>query len=220
MRGSCWSFRYSPSRGSVRSRQSRGSWRSSTGFSPVTRTSRRRYDRWRNDDRLTNRSRRKELRIAHPQQGRPTARVTPPGRFATRRLEPPSGHHHSTGPPPSVAIAASAPAVFFGGGLRLTGTISSGATNQDVSIWAQPFGQTSYAKVVDLKTATGGTYDWSTVPQVLTNYQARWGNRASAIVAVGALPLTIHARAVQRGLGAGRDALPPGPTPPITALAA
>jgi len=92
------------------------------------------------------------------------------------------------GPPPSVAIAASTPAVFFGAGLRLTGTISSGAANQDVSIWAQPFGQTSYAKVVDLKTATSGTYDWSTVPQVLTNYYARWGNRSSAIVAVGVRP--------------------------------
>src|ERR671923_251794 len=66
--------------------------------------------------------------------------------------------------------------------------ISSGATNADVSIWAQPFGQASYVKVADLKTATGGNYDWSTVPQVLTNYQARWGGRSSAIIGIGVRP--------------------------------
>lgn len=100
------------------------------------------------------------------------------------------------GPPPSVSIALSAGTLFYGAPIRVTGFISSGATNQVVEIWARPFGQASFAKVADLRTVTAGAYDWSTVPQVLTEFQAKWGNRTSAVVAVGVRPrITLIRRA-------------------------
>jgi hypothetical protein len=92
------------------------------------------------------------------------------------------------GPAPSVSIALSAPIVFYGAGVRLTGFISSGAANQDVSIWEKPFGSASFIKQADLKTGTSGAYDFTDVPQVLSEYQARWGSRASAVVGVGVRP--------------------------------
>jgi plastocyanin len=164
------------------------------GFSPVTRTIQTGDSiRWRNDDTVDHQVVADNGHFASPilkPRQTYTRLFNTAGTFRYRdALEPTErGTIFVQGPPPSVAIAASVPAVFYGAGLRLAGTISSGAANQDVSIWAQPFGQASYAKVVDLKTATGGVYDWTTVPQVLTNYQARWGARSSAIVAVGVRP--------------------------------
>lgn len=164
------------------------------GFSPVTRTIQTGDSiRWRNDDTVDHQVVADNGHFASPIL-KPKATYTrlfnTAGTFRYRdALEPAErGTIVVQGPPPSVAIAASNPAVFFGAGVRLTGTVSSGAANADVSIWAQPFGQTSYVKVADLKTATGGAYDWSTIPQVLTNYQARWGSRSSAVVAVGVRP--------------------------------
>jgi hypothetical protein len=78
--------------------------------------------------------------------------------------------------------------VFYGAGIRLTGFISSGAANQDVSVWEKPFGSTSFVKRADLKTGTSGAYDYTLVPQVLSEYQTRWGARSSAIVGVGVRP--------------------------------
>jgi plastocyanin len=164
------------------------------GFSPVTRTIQTGDSiRWRNDDTVDHQVVADNGHFASPilkPRQTYTRLFNTAGTFRYRdALEPAErGTIFVQGPPPSVAIAASVPAVFYGAGLRLAGTISSGAANQDVSIWAQPFGQASYAKVVDLKTATGGVYDWTTVPQVLTNFQARWGARSSAIVAVGVRP--------------------------------
>jgi len=164
------------------------------GFSPVTRTIQTGDTiRWRNDDTVDHQVVANNGLFASPvlrprQTYQKTFTVS--GRYGYRdALEPAErGTIVVQGPPPSVSIAASAPAVFYGAALRLTGAISSQAANADVSIWAQPLGQTSYVKVADLKTATAGAYDWSTVPRVLTNYQARWGARTSAIATVGVRP--------------------------------
>lgn len=100
------------------------------------------------------------------------------------------------GPPPSISIASSSGAVFYGVGIHISGVISSGAANQTVQIWQRPFGQASFAKVVDLKTVSAGGYDWTTVPAVLTEYQARWGSRSSAVAMVAVRPrLTFKRRA-------------------------
>jgi plastocyanin len=164
------------------------------GFNPATRTIQTGDTiRWRNDDTVNHQVIADNGHFASPvlRPRQTYQRVfNTAGTFRYRdALEPAErGTIVVQGPPPSVAIAASIPAVFYGAGVRLTGLISSGNANADVSIWAQPFGQASYVKVADLKTTTGGAYDWSTVPTVLTNYQARWGNRSSAVVAVGVRP--------------------------------
>lgn len=149
--------------------------------------------RWRNDDSVNHQVVADNGHFASPVL-RPGQRYNrtfnTPGRFPYRdALEPAErGTIIVQGPAPSVSIALSEPTVFFGGAIRVTGFISSGAPNQVVSIWHRPFGQASFVKAADVTTISAGAYDWGTAPQVLTEYQTRWGNRASAVVLVGVRP--------------------------------
>jgi plastocyanin len=172
------------------------------GFRPVTRTIQTGDSiRWRNDDNVNHQVVADNGHFASPVL-RPrqsyTRTFNTSGTFRYRdALEPAErGTIVVEGPPPSVSIALSQGAVFFGASIRLTGFISSGAPNQVVEIWGRPFDQASFGKVAELRTVGAGGYDWSTVPQVLSFYQARWGNRASAIVQVGVRPrITLIRRA-------------------------
>jgi plastocyanin len=172
------------------------------GFSPVTRTIQTGDSiRWRNDDTVNHQVVADNGHFASPVL-RPkqsyTRTFNTAGTFRYRdALEPAErGTIVVQGPPPSVSIALSQGAVFFGASIRLTGFISSGATNQVVEIWGRPFDQASFGKVAELRTVGAGGYDWATVPQVLSFYQARWGNRVSAIVTVGVRPrITLIRRA-------------------------
>jgi plastocyanin len=172
------------------------------GFSPATRTIQTGDSiRWRNDDNVNHQVVADNGHFASPVL-RPrqsyTRTFNTAGTFRYRdALEPAErGTIIVQGPPPSVSIALSQGTVFFGGSIRLTGFISSGAANQVVEIWGRPFDQASFAKVAELRTIGAGGYDWSTVPQVLSFYQARWGNRVSAIVQVGVRPrITLIRRA-------------------------
>jgi plastocyanin len=172
------------------------------GFSPVTRTIQTGDSiRWRNDDTVNHQVVADNGHFASPVL-RPRQTYTrlfnTAGTFRYRdALEPAErGTIVVQGPPPSVSIAASAGAVFYGAGIRLTGFISSGAANQRVEIWERPYGQASFAKTAELMTVTAGGYDWSDVPTILSEYQARWGNRTSAVVMVGVRPrITLIRRA-------------------------
>ena len=173
-----------------------------TGFSPVTRTIQTGDSiRWRNDDTVNHQVVADNGHFASPVL-RPKQTYTrlfnTSGTFRYRdALEPAErGTIVVQGPPPSVSIAASQGTVFYGGGIRLTGFISSGATNQLVEIWSKPYGQSSPVKVADLRTVTGGGWDFPTVPKTLTEYYARWGSRQSVTVAVGVRPrITFNRRA-------------------------
>ena len=164
------------------------------GFSPATRTIQTGDSiRWRNDDTVNHQVVADNGHFASPvlRPRQTYQRVfNTAGTFKYRdALEPAErGTIVVRGPAPSVSIALSAPIVFYGAGVRLTGFISSGAANQDVSIWEKPFGSASFIKQADLKTGTSGAYDFTDVPQVLSEYQARWGSRASAVVGVGVRP--------------------------------
>jgi plastocyanin len=172
------------------------------GFSPATRTIQTGDSiRWRNDDTVNHQVVADNGHFASPVL-RPRQSYTrlfnTAGTFRYRdALEPAErGTIVVQGPPPSVSIAASAGAVFYGAGIRLTGFISSGAANQRVEIWERPYGQASFAKTAELMTVAAGGYDWSDVPTILSEYQARWGNRTSAVVMVGVRPrMTLIRRA-------------------------
>jgi plastocyanin len=165
-----------------------------TGFSPDTRTIQTGDSiRWRNDDKVNHQVVADNGHFASP--------VLRPGQTFTREfntagtyryrdaLEPAErGTIVVRGPAPSVSIGASAGTVFFGAGIQLGGAISSGAANATVEIWSRPYGQPSFAKETEVKTVAAGGYGWSDVPTVLTEYQARWGTRASAVVTVGVRP--------------------------------
>ena len=164
------------------------------GFQPATRTIQTGDTiRWRNDDTVDHQVVADNGHFASPVlRPRQTYQRTfnTAGTYRYRdALEPAErGTIVVQGPPPSISIALSQPTVFYGAGIRLTGFISSGAANQDVSIWEKPFGSASFVKQADLKTGTSGAYDFTDTPQVLSEYQARWGNRLSAPVTVGVRP--------------------------------
>jgi plastocyanin len=172
------------------------------GFAPATRTIQTGDSvRWRNDDTVNHQVVADNGHFASPVL-RPRQSYTrvfnTAGRFPYRdALEPAErGAIVVQGPPPSVSIALSQGTVFYGAGIRLTGFISTGAPNQRVEIWGRPYSQASFQKVADVLTVTAGGYDWATVPQTLSYFQARWGNRASAIVSVGVRPrMTLIRRA-------------------------
>lgn len=164
------------------------------GFSPVTRTIQTGDTiRWRNDDTVNHQVVADNGHFASPiLKPKQTYQRTfnTAGTFRYRdALEPAErGTIVVKGPPPSVSISLSQPTVFYGTGIRLTGFISSGAANQDVSVWERVFGSASFVKQADLKTGASGAYDFTDTPLLLSDFQVRWGSRVSAIVTVGVRP--------------------------------
>jgi plastocyanin len=166
----------------------------STGFSPATRTITTGDSiKWRNDDTTDHQVVADNGLFASPilkPKGTWTKLFTISGTYKYRDTfkATSKGTIVVKGPPPSVSIATSAGVVFYAAGIHVSGFISSGAANQTVEIWSRPFGQASFAKAVDLKTITAGGFDWSTVPTILTEYQAKWGTRSSAVASVAVRP--------------------------------
>jgi len=76
-----------------------------------------------------------------------------------------------TGPPPAVTIGASLPIIVYGQQVTLSGTASSGNANERVTIYQQPYPQTSFAEMTTVLTTTGGA--WNLVltpsPKILTS---------------------------------------------------
>jgi plastocyanin len=77
------------------------------------------------------------------------------------------------GPPPAVTIGAALPILVYGQSTHVSGVVSSGKADETVTIWAQPYGQASYAQLATLKTTTNGVWDLVVKPTLLTNYTAR-----------------------------------------------
>jgi plastocyanin len=92
------------------------------------------------------------------------------------------------GPPPSVSIGASAPIVTYGAGIALSGTVSSQQPNETVEVWAQPYGQASFALAATVLSGPGGVWSYATKPELLTLYKARWKNLESPVATIGVMP--------------------------------
>src|SRR5947208_4723544 len=95
-----------------------------------------------------------------------------------------------TGPPPAVTAGVSVPIITYGQQVVLSGTVSSGNSNEKVTIYQQPYPQTSFAELTTVLTATGGA--WNLVltpsPKILTQYQAKWNGRTSVNVGAQVRP--------------------------------
>jgi plastocyanin len=95
-----------------------------------------------------------------------------------------------TGPPPAVTAGVSLPIIVYGQQVSLSGTVSSGNANEKVTIYQQPYPQTSFAEMTTVLTTTGGA--WNLVltpsPKILTQYQAKWNGRTSVTVGVQVRP--------------------------------
>src|SRR5436305_11655642 len=95
-----------------------------------------------------------------------------------------------TGPPPAVTAGVSVPIITYGQQVVLSGTVSSGNSNEKVTIYQQPYPQTSFAELTTVLTATGGAWNLvlSPSPKILTQYQAKWNGRTSVTVGVQVRP--------------------------------
>jgi plastocyanin len=95
-----------------------------------------------------------------------------------------------TGPPPAVTIGLSKPIVNYGESIVLSGVVSSGEANATVTLWSQPYPQTSFSQITQVLTSTGGAWSYvlPAAPKILTQYQARWNGRTSVAVQVSVRP--------------------------------
>jgi plastocyanin len=95
-----------------------------------------------------------------------------------------------TGPPPAVTIGVSLPIIIYGQQVSLSGTVSNGSANEKVTIYQQPYPQTSFAEMTTVLTTTNGAWNvvLSPSPKLLTQYQAKWNGRTSATVGVQVRP--------------------------------
>jgi plastocyanin len=92
------------------------------------------------------------------------------------------------GAPPSLTLAASQPIVVAGAPITLTGTVSTRAAGESVTLYHAPHGQTSLIQLAVVLTGAGGTFSFTTTPSILTSYEARWRSAISAQVAVQVKP--------------------------------
>jgi plastocyanin len=92
------------------------------------------------------------------------------------------------GPPPSLSLAASQAIVVAGQAITLTGTVSTRRAGETVTLYHAPHGQTSLIQLAVVLTGAGGTFSYTTLPSILTSYEARWRTAISAQVAVQVKP--------------------------------
>jgi plastocyanin len=92
------------------------------------------------------------------------------------------------GPPPAVTIGAALPILTYGQATHISGAVSSGRAGEMVTIWAQPYGQASYAQIATLQTTTNGVWDLVVQPTLLTSYTAHWKSTVSEPIGVQLRP--------------------------------
>src|SRR5689334_18202687 len=92
------------------------------------------------------------------------------------------------GPPPAVSIGAGLPIIDYGDSTSLGGQISTGASGQTVTVWAQPYGAVSPVQIATLLTGTNGAWSVAIKPTLLTTYTARWNTTTSQPVSVALRP--------------------------------
>jgi plastocyanin len=94
------------------------------------------------------------------------------------------------GPPPAVTAGLNKPIVVFGESVVLAGTVSNAKANETVTIYQQPYPQSSFEQLATVLTTTGGAWSYvlRTAPRILTQYEAKWNGRTSAIVTLSVQP--------------------------------
>jgi plastocyanin len=91
--------------------------------------------------------------------------------------------------PQAVTLSASTSAVTYGGTFTLSGSVSSHQAGEDVTIYAQRYGETSYSPIATASTDDGGGWNYVAKPTIQTSYQARWRSAESDRASVGVRPL-------------------------------
>ncbi|MHB8644050.1 MAG: phage tail protein [Gaiellaceae bacterium] len=87
-----------------------------------------------------------------------------------------------------VTIHAPALDVVYGHTVALTGTVSTGAAGESVSVYAKRYGQSSFVSVATVLTSSGGAWTYAARPAIRTDYEAVWKSATSAQTSVGVHP--------------------------------
>jgi plastocyanin len=97
------------------------------------------------------------------------------------------------GPPASVTLGVAAPIVNYGDQTTITGTVSSGKTNETVYVNSQPWGS-SVQQIATLMTGANGTFTYTIAPTIYTTYSVKWGSAVSPTIIVQVRPRITLAR--------------------------
>lgn len=99
-----------------------------------------------------------------------------------------------SGPPPAVTIAVSEPQIDWGTSITISGIVNNKKANEQVTLTSQPYGQASPIVLATVVTGAGGTYSFTTKPQLLTVYQATWKSAKSLAVTTAVRPVISFGR--------------------------
>jgi plastocyanin len=95
---------------------------------------------------------------------------------------------------PGLSMTASASQVAYGGSVTLSGTVSSGAAGDTVTIDAMDCGKTAFSQVASVRTAANGAWSYAGKPTLNTVYRSKWKTATSAQLAQKVAPLVSLAR--------------------------
>jgi plastocyanin len=112
------------------------------------------------------------------------------GRFPYHDAIKPSlkGVIRVNGPPPSLTFGATNPIVVYGTQTTLNGVVSTKKANETVTLFHQPYGQTSPIQLAVVQTGTGGGFSYTTTPSIYTTYYAQWKTTKSQQAVVQVKP--------------------------------
>ncbi len=90
--------------------------------------------------------------------------------------------------PLTISLASSERVVRYGKETVLSGSISTKRASQTITIFAQPFGGSSFTQLTTVLTDAAGAWSLTVKPTIETRYLARFGDAASAQVLVQVRP--------------------------------
>ena len=88
-----------------------------------------------------------------------------------------------------VTLKASALQVAYGGSLNLSGSVSSGAAGETVTIEAMDCGKTTFARVASVRSVAQGAWSSAVKPTMNTVYRSSWKNANSPQLAAKVAPM-------------------------------
>ena len=101
---------------------------------------------------------------------------------------------------PGVTLAVSSPTALSGHAVRLSGTTITHNANEQVTLWALPFGASSFVQLTTVLTGANGTWAFDVKPRRATSYKAQVTAGPSPVVTVAVRPAVtlriVHGRVV------------------------
>jgi hypothetical protein len=87
-----------------------------------------------------------------------------------------------------VTLVVATQQTAFGGRVLLSGEVPTHQANEQVMVFAQPYGEGSLRSVATVLTGANGAWQYLTRPKIGTSYAASWRSRLSASVTIAVRP--------------------------------